>query len=131
MIVQHFCDGFVTSRFSRLYDGATDETPKRLSFKEEFRILRALYRAELYWKTMGGYVLKWGRREQNNMFFDYYPPWVNEQLGCVNHFLEEELGKCTYRTIHSQRSRMGAKFLKGLMKLRLMMWNGVRCRSIG
>jgi hypothetical protein len=96
-IVQGFCDKFAASAFKELY--GTDAAHERLvlSSDENFRIMRALYRAELYWGLFA--------RESNtkfhssvaimkNGFFDRHSPWANEQLACVHDFLERELCKC-------------------------------------
>jgi hypothetical protein len=91
-IVQSFCDKFAAAAFEKLYEN-DNHAAGVLSSDENFRIMRALYRAELYWELFGresgGLVSNLG-----NGFFDRHSPWVNEQLACIHDFLERELSKC-------------------------------------
>ncbi|KAI2626753.1 hypothetical protein GGR54DRAFT_484076 [Hypoxylon sp. NC1633] len=63
-----------------------------LSLKEYFRFCRAFYRAELYLSinrnSMEPLDAASFRDSDKEWFTSKHPPWENEQLGCVQYFLE-------------------------------------------
>jgi hypothetical protein len=59
-----------------------------LSPAEHFRFRRAFYRVELFYT-----LFRCGAFDDNMncWFFSRYPPWENEQLGCVSQYLRARL----------------------------------------
>ena len=76
---------------------------KKPSSREYNRICRALYRAELYFKLFRKprecYSPILSLEERNRLFFDPYPPWVNEQLACIHDFLEQKVSDAAFREV--------------------------------
>lgn len=59
------------------------------TYQERCRIQRALYRFEIFRNLFGGpdRLLPIVPSEKKPLFFDNFPPWEIEQLGCIHDFL--------------------------------------------
>ncbi len=113
-MVQHFAADFpqeAIPRFNRIFETTRPETS--ISESEELRILRALYRFQLYCNIFGRKTIDaakqapptmegWPRQPwpgqspddldcELELFFWPWPPWANEQLACVFEYLETKI----------------------------------------
>lgn len=98
-IVQVYCEKFGAAAFEDLVGLCGDHLNHEsvvLSSGESFRIMRAFYRAEIFWRLFARGIHDFEPLVSNiqNGFFDRHSPWVNEQLACVHDFLERELSEC-------------------------------------
>ncbi|EEQ31278.1 conserved hypothetical protein [Microsporum canis CBS 113480] len=73
-----------------------EKCPWPVTERESYRILRAFYRFELYWKLFQGTEKPRGERhrqltiplkDHSKLFFDRFAPWENEQVACIQDFL--------------------------------------------
>lgn len=91
-IIHGFVTAFANSAWAHLSrepGGSRLAGKVSLSPAEYFRFCRAFYRIELYFRLF--------RAQRPNgdgaLFLSKIPPWENEQLGCVQDFLELQLSK--------------------------------------
>lgn len=112
---------FADEAWGRICGGSSDEavTGVVLSADEYSRFCRSFYRAELFYSLFrfdGGnadIINPLGFEEIMSLkFFGPSPPWENEQLCCVNEFLESKFSKgISPSRIHSPTSGILAKKL--------------------
>ena len=99
--VQYFADDFCSSILTRNpISGLPDPSHAPLSKAEKTRIYRVFYRVELYcnlFRIFGPRVnqrsvdARLAAEEQQEVFFDKFTPWENEQLGCIHDYLLRKL----------------------------------------
>jgi hypothetical protein len=84
---------------------------KVASKSEHLRVCRALYRTELFYllcKKDDADPETAATNKHRRAFFDFYPPWVNEQMACIHDFLERKLFDGGYREIVAHDVFLGA-----------------------
>lgn len=93
--VQHFSNDFVAFALSGIqqlhHQSTASLTP---SPTELHRIQRSFYIFELYchlFRKQNGKLekVRLNEKEQRHIFFNKFPPWENEQLGCIHDYLYE------------------------------------------
>ncbi|KND92089.1 hypothetical protein TOPH_03424, partial [Tolypocladium ophioglossoides CBS 100239] len=99
-VVHRLATDFATDSWARLSQADASSASKSLSLSpaEYFRFCRALYQVELFYSLFRGEPGdSTGTFEEsmNPWFFSRQPPWENEQLGCVQEFLEAKLAEAS------------------------------------
>ncbi|EFQ99502.1 hypothetical protein MGYG_02515 [Nannizzia gypsea CBS 118893] len=97
-LIRKFTRDFISSSLSKHpITGAEVKPPWMVTKGEQYRIQRALYRFELYWKLFKRVEKKDRSRryfelviplqDHSKLYFDHFPPWENEQIICIQDFL--------------------------------------------
>lgn len=155
-LIQRFTQIFISTALSKHpITGDEVKPPWLVTKREQYRIQRALYRFELYWKLFKRLEKK--DRSQRHpqlaitlqhhskLYFDHFAPWENEQIICIQDFLlrivdEGESWKQLAIIIICFFS--GLLYIQRLTMLLHTMWSGVNgglnimkdtklCRSTG
>ncbi|DAA75553.1 TPA_exp: Uncharacterized protein A8136_1627 [Trichophyton benhamiae CBS 112371] len=97
-LIQRFTQIFISTALSKHpITGDEVKPPWLVTKREQYRIQRALYRFELYWKLFKRLEKK--DRSQRHpqlaitlqhhskLYFDHFAPWENEQIICIQDFL--------------------------------------------
>ncbi|EGD94589.1 hypothetical protein TESG_02099 [Trichophyton tonsurans CBS 112818] len=97
-LIQGFTHVFITSALSKHpITGDEVKPPWFVTKGEQYRIQRALYRFELYWKLFKRMErndrsqrypqLAIPLQDHSKLYFDHFAPWENEQMICIQDFL--------------------------------------------
>ncbi|KAI1277695.1 hypothetical protein F5Y07DRAFT_398248 [Xylaria sp. FL0933] len=93
-LVKDFADPFAQGAWNYLSPSCQEDVV--LSSTEEFRLYRAFYRVELFFRLFRSDSSQLSDElyeTQVDSFFSRHPPWINEQLGCVHDCLEERFSR--------------------------------------
>lgn len=103
--VHYFAIDFVSNALAKVPITAhlkLDQAP--LSENEMARIIRTLYRFEIYCNLFRGLEEAhddlW-ELQQQELFFNHFSPWENEQLVCVHNYLFRAVSPSKYSTVAS------------------------------
>ncbi|KAH6856899.1 hypothetical protein B0I37DRAFT_86259 [Chaetomium sp. MPI-CAGE-AT-0009] len=90
-LIRKFSATFAKEAWGHLSPGNRDDDSIALSPAEDSRFCRAFYRLELFFqlfRSKTGSVDEDLEEKAKSLFLSRHPPWENEQIACVQEFLE-------------------------------------------